>query len=197
VDGHTPFDDPRTARALAHPTRLRLVALLGEREASTSELAKVLDAPVGRIAHHVRALRAAGLIEQTRETRVRGATQRFYRSVRRPLVTDEGWGASDPLTRQVIATGAIDSMLAYARAAAGAGGFDRADVHVTRTLMRVDDEGFRQLAAAFAALLEQVGTIEQAAAERLEDSGEAGLDAGLGLLLFEATRLLPPLPPAD
>lgn len=54
-------------RALADPTRLRIVALLQTMELAIGEIAAVLDQSQPRVSRHVRILAEAGLIERHRE----------------------------------------------------------------------------------------------------------------------------------
>jgi Methylase involved in ubiquinone/menaquinone biosynthesis len=54
-------------RALADPTRLRIVALLREMELAIGELALVLEQSQPRVSRHVRILVDAGIIERRRE----------------------------------------------------------------------------------------------------------------------------------
>jgi ubiquinone/menaquinone biosynthesis C-methylase UbiE len=54
-------------RALADPTRLRVLSLLREMELAIGELAVVLDQSQPRVSRHVRILAEAGLIERHRE----------------------------------------------------------------------------------------------------------------------------------
>lgn len=54
-------------RALADPTRLRVVALLREMELAIGELAVVLEQSQPRVSRHVRILVEAGIIERRRE----------------------------------------------------------------------------------------------------------------------------------
>src|SRR5215212_7372531 len=65
------IDDPRYVKAMSHPLRVRILALLDERAASPVELAGWLGATLGTVAYHVRTLERIGLIELVHETRVR------------------------------------------------------------------------------------------------------------------------------
>src|SRR5258708_15703347 len=85
----TNIDDPRYVKAMSHPLRVRILAMLDERTASPVELAGWLGASLGTVAYHVRTLERMGLVELVRETRVRGAVEHHYRSCARPTVTDE------------------------------------------------------------------------------------------------------------
>jgi ArsR family transcriptional regulator len=56
-------------KALADPTRLRIVLLLGRRELCVCELMYVLGMEQSRVSHHMRVLREAGIAEDVREGR--------------------------------------------------------------------------------------------------------------------------------
>jgi DNA-binding transcriptional ArsR family regulator len=72
----------RGSRALAHPIRARIVAVLGDGELSPVELAKALDISLGVVSYHVRMLADAGVLELARTTSRRGAIQHHYRRAR-------------------------------------------------------------------------------------------------------------------
>ncbi|HPE47219.1 MAG TPA: metalloregulator ArsR/SmtB family transcription factor [Hyphomonas sp.] len=65
-------------RAAGEPTRLRILALLRERDLSVGELVQVLSLSQPRLSHHLKALTAAGLVERLPE----GAFV-FYRAASR------------------------------------------------------------------------------------------------------------------
>jgi DNA-binding transcriptional ArsR family regulator len=79
-------DDPKQLRALGDPLRARIVALLRERAASTTELATVLETPKGTVGHHLKALETAGLVRVVRTRQVRALTEKFYGRVARLFV---------------------------------------------------------------------------------------------------------------
>jgi DNA-binding transcriptional ArsR family regulator len=62
---------------LGHPIRIRALALL-EFEYSPSQLAPILQEPLGVVSYHVRMLRDYVLVEITRQEPKRGALQHFY-----------------------------------------------------------------------------------------------------------------------
>src|SRR5579875_51569 len=68
-------DDLRTAltarffQVLADPTRLRIIALLLEREHNVSALVNALGAPQGRVSSHLACLKWCGFVQQRREGR--------------------------------------------------------------------------------------------------------------------------------
>lgn len=56
-------------KALADPTRLRVLLLLGVRELCVCELTHILGMEQSRVSHHMRILRQAGLVEDLRQGR--------------------------------------------------------------------------------------------------------------------------------
>lgn len=185
------IDDPRYVKAMSHPLRVRILAMLDERKASPNQLAGWLGASLGTVAYHVRTLEQLGLIELVDETRVRGAVEHHYRARERPIVTAEGWAQAPPIAKQAAVGSSLDVIADYARASAAAGGFDRHDAQLRRALYRLDAKGFAQLSKACDKLIEQADKIGEAAAARIAKDPHADdiVDAGLGLMLFDAVRL--------
>jgi DNA-binding transcriptional ArsR family regulator len=185
------IDDPRYVKAMSHPLRVRILAMLDERTASPNQLAGWLGASLGTVAYHVRTLEQLGLIELVDETRVRGAVEHHYRARERPVVTAEGWAQAPPIAKQAAVGSSLDVIADYARTSAAAGGFDRQDAQIRRALYQLDAKGFAQLSKACDKLIEQADKIGEAAAGRIAKDPHADdiVEAGLGLLLFDAVRL--------
>jgi DNA-binding transcriptional ArsR family regulator len=70
--------DPEVAKLLADDTRRRILHMLRHKEQSPADLAKALDKNYSSIQHHLNQLIQAGLIQQTREERVRNMIQPYY-----------------------------------------------------------------------------------------------------------------------
>jgi DNA-binding transcriptional ArsR family regulator len=188
----TSIQDRRYVKAMSHPLRVRILALLDERTASPVELAEVLEASLGTVSYHVRTLHQLGLIDLVDETRVRGAVEHHYRSRARPRITDEAWAQAPPIARQAAVGSSLQMIDEYARASAAAGGFDHSDAALIRVSMRLDEKGWHQLAGACKKLLDQAQRIEAEAAERLGKVAETNhhaMDVGLVTMLFEAISL--------
>jgi DNA-binding transcriptional ArsR family regulator len=185
------IDDPRYVKAMSHPLRVRILAMLDERKASPNQLSGWLGASLGTVAYHVRTLEQFGLIELVDETRVRGAVEHHYRAKARPNVTAEGWAQAPPIAKQAAVGSSLDVIGEYTRASAAQGGFDRPDAQLRRTMLRLDARAFAQLSKACDKLLEQAEKIEASAAERIARGRHADdiVEAGLGLMLFQAVRL--------
>jgi DNA-binding transcriptional ArsR family regulator len=175
------------SKAMSHPLRVRILALLDERTASPVELAGWLGASLGTTAYHVRTLERLGLIELVRETPVRGAIEHHYRSKERPRVAAD----APPVARQAAVSSSLQTIDAYARAASAAGGFDNGDSHLTRTALQLDARGWNDLSRACLRLLAQVDRIEAAARERIQRNADTDQTTNIALvmMLFETTRL--------
>src|SRR3954453_10147464 len=163
----TTLDDPRYVKALSHPLRVRILAILEERTASPVQLAELLDASLGVVSYHVRTLERFGLIKLVRTNPVRGAVEHHYRANERPTISDEAWENAAPVAKQALLSSSLQQIGAYANAAAAAGGFDRSDAHMSRTISKLDDKGWSQLAKACEQLLTKVDAIEAEAAKRI------------------------------
>lgn len=185
------IDDPRYVKAMSHPLRVRILAMLDERKASPNQLAGWLGASLGTVAYHVRTLQQLGLIELVDETRVRGAVEHHYRAKARPNVTVEGWAQAPPIAKQAAVGSSLDVIGEYARVSAAAGGFDREDAQLRRMMLRLDAKGFQQLSKACDKLMEQAEKIEAQAAERMAKNPhkDGVVETGLGVMQFEAVRL--------
>lgn len=70
--------DPEQFKAAGDPTRSRIITLLGEKAATTSQLAEALGQPKGSVGHHLKVLESAGLIRVVRTRRVRAMTEKYY-----------------------------------------------------------------------------------------------------------------------
>jgi DNA-binding transcriptional ArsR family regulator len=187
----TNIDDPRYVKALSHPLRVRILAMLQERTASPSQLSEWLGATLGTTAYHVRSLHQLGLIELADETRVRGAIEHHYRAGKRPMVSEDAWAQAPPIAKQAAVGSALQMMNEYAHKSAAEGGFDRAEAHLSRTSIKLDAKGWDALNKACLKFVEQVEKIDAAAKERAKKAphdDELG-DAQVVLLAFEAERL--------
>jgi DNA-binding transcriptional ArsR family regulator len=187
----TNIDDPRYVKAISHPLRVRILAMLQERTASPSQLSQWLGATLGTTAYHVRALHKLGLIELADETRVRGAIEHHYRAGKRPMVTEEAWAQAPPIAKQAAIGSSLQMVDEYARTSAAAGGFDRAEAHMSRTSIEIDAKCWEQLNQAALKFVQQVEKIEQASKERQDRKphGEPVGMAAVVLMAFEAARL--------
>jgi DNA-binding transcriptional ArsR family regulator len=79
------ISSPEQYKALGHPMRHRLLFALGDDAATISGLAVRFGTRKGNIAHHLKVLREAGLVDVVETRTVRGGTEQYYRRVARKL----------------------------------------------------------------------------------------------------------------
>ena len=92
--------EPSQVKAIGHPLRTTILSLLHERAATVSELAVALGRPKSTVAHHVKVLNEAGLLQVVRTRQVRAIEERFYgRTARMFYVSAERSSDGDVLPR--------------------------------------------------------------------------------------------------
>jgi DNA-binding transcriptional ArsR family regulator len=184
----TSIDDPRYLKAVSHPVRVRILAMLDEGPASPKVLAGRLGISLGVVAYHVRTLHELDLLKLVGTRQRRGATEHMYAAVARPTFSDDAWAGMEPVAKQRLLSAMLRQIGEYANSSAAAGGFDRADANITRLSLRLDEKGWNQLAAASKKWLAEVQRIEEGVQKRLKKPGDEHdlTDVGLVVLLFEA-----------
>src|SRR5579862_1515687 len=91
---------PAQVKAISHPLRTTILGLLHERAATVTELAAALERPKSTVAHHVKVLADAGLVQVVRTRRVRAIDERFYgRTARMFYVSVERGADGDQMPR--------------------------------------------------------------------------------------------------
>jgi DNA-binding transcriptional ArsR family regulator len=178
--------DPRLVKALAHPLRVRILAVLDEHVASPTELAEELHAPLGNVSYHVRTLLSLGLIELVKETPRRGSVEHHYSAVARPAISDQAWEAVPDSVKRAMIGAALQQAGVYVNAAAAAGSFNRANAHLSRTPLELDDEGWHAVAEELLKFMDRAQEIERDCAERLKDGPESQTRGQLLMMLFES-----------
>src|SRR5204863_9727805 len=76
--GRLALTQPAQRKTLGHPLRNTILGLLHERAATVTELSVALERPKSTVAHHVKVLAEAGLVQVVRTRRVRAIEERFY-----------------------------------------------------------------------------------------------------------------------
>jgi DNA-binding transcriptional ArsR family regulator len=191
---YSDINDPRLIKALAHPLRVQILSILETRDmASPNEMADELGVSLGVMSYHVRRLHALGFLELVKRTPRRGAIEHHYRANARPRVTDQGWAETPSIVKRAMVGATIQGITGYIGAAAAQGGFDRGDAHLSRTVLKLDDKGWTQLAGEMAKWMAKVEQIEAEALTRIGDgTDEEGVprddvkQCAAVLMLFEA-----------
>ena len=179
--------DPNLAKALSHPLRQRVLERLSvDGEASPSQLARHLGAPVANVAYHVRILLKLDCVELVRTRQRRGALEHYYRAIIHPWLDAEQWARLPASFRRQALARALRDIVSDASDAGIAGGFDHPDAQMRRLVVGLDQRGWQDLAALFEHMLTSVQQIHTDSAVRAAESvtGEPAIDTEIALLLF-------------
>jgi DNA-binding transcriptional ArsR family regulator len=193
----TNITDPRWLRAISHPIRIRLLAMLDEEPASPVILASKLNQPLGTIAYHVRTLYDLGLLKLVSTRQRRGATEHYYQATGNPSSSEEAWEGLDAISKQRLLTALIAKATDFATRSAAAGGFDAKEAHISTEALKLDREGLELLAQESRQWLARAQEIGRESAERTGEDSDAELSVGFTLMLFEALPFSASLPDAS
>jgi DNA-binding transcriptional ArsR family regulator len=187
--------DSRLVKMLAHPLRVRILAILEQRTASPSEIAQELDASLGVVSYHVRRLESLGLIKLVKKTPRRGAIEHYYKADAKHHIPDEAWAKVPGIVKQAMAGATLGEISAQVNAAAVDGGFGADDAHLSLTKLVLDEQGWRAIAREMAKTLERVDRIHAESLERLRKSDHEGeREAMVAMMLFESSQVPAALP---
>lgn len=186
--------DPALAKALAHPLRTRILAVLENRTASPSEIAEELDAPLGVVSYHVRRLHALRFLKLVKRVPRRGAVEHYYTTIAGPTITNAAWRSTPTIVKQAMVNAALTEIASSVTAAAESGGFEAGEAHLSRSPMIVDQQGWEELAQELDGLVARIQGIEADSQKRLaRQDHQAEQLATMVLMLFQSG----PQGPAD
>lgn len=175
-------------KAFANSLRYQIVMVLGERVASPTELAELLDTDLRRVHEQIQTLETDfGLIELVETDQRKGGTQHFYRATIRPLLDAAEWAELSPTAKHHISVAIAHKMVSDIDASIEAGIFDS---HPHRALltkpMVVDDQGFADADASALEHLSRLAEIEAESTGRLVRAGEEGIQIKTATLVYPA-----------
>jgi DNA-binding transcriptional ArsR family regulator len=179
--------DQQLVKALAHPLRAQILAILNERVASPNALSQELGEGLSQVSYHVKVLRDYECIELVKTEPRRGAVEHYYRGMKRSFLNDVNWETLSPSAKEGISVAGVRMIMSEAIGALGAGTFDaRDDSHLSCTPVVVDEKGWSELSAVLASSLEQILEIQAKSAGRLAEAKEEGIPATVAILGFES-----------
>ncbi len=175
------------AKAFAHPLRVQILIILNERVASPNLLAQELDQSLNLVAYHVRVLEKYDCIELVDTKQRRGATEHFYRATRRQFLSDAEWSRMPEVLRPAVAGAILQSIFGDIEEAVRSGTMNELDdVHVSRTPMIVDKQGWEETATLLEETLNRLLEIQAQSSERLAKGDGKGLLSKVELLHFKS-----------
>src|SRR4051812_17738290 len=177
----------RLVKALNHPLRWQILALLNEREWSPNELSEELVEGLSQVSYHVKVLKDFELIEQTKTVPRRGAVEHFYRATERahlPTAISKDLPQSG---RDIIANKVLEDIDRDLRSSIKSRRFySRADHHASWTPEYLDEEGCAEANELADEFVERFIAIGGRATNRLAKSGDdaKAIAVSAALLVF-------------
>jgi DNA-binding transcriptional ArsR family regulator len=184
--------NPRLASAMTHPTRVRTLKVLTEREATPREIAEEIGERLNNVGYHIRVLKQLGCIELVRVTQARGGrvSEHLYKCTQRPYFDEAAWERLDN-TEKLNVIAAFMHHVSEDIAASMADGtfYEHDDNHLSRTPMVLDKEGWGEVTDLLDGTLGALLEIQDKADQRRAAATETIL-AKVAIFQFES-----PLPP--
>jgi DNA-binding transcriptional ArsR family regulator len=182
-----PFD-PHLAKALSHPLRQRILERLSASgEASPTQLARALDAPLGNVAYHMRILHQLGFVELVGTRQRRGALEHRYRALAHPWLDAEQWARLPASFRRLALARTLRDIVSDVSEAGVGGGLDHPDAQIRRVSLELDQAGWSEVARlldnTFTAL-QQIG-IDSTVRTSEREPAQPLIDAEIAVLLFQ------------
>jgi DNA-binding transcriptional ArsR family regulator len=194
---HADITDTETVKALSHPLRVQILRMLEEKDGSPVEIATALGLPVNRVSYHMRQLARFELIKLVKTTPRRGAVEHHYRLEARPRISDRAWSQVPEIVKQAMTGAAVEQILQHVHASAARGGFDRADAHLSRADVTLDERGWSEISKELAATLARIDKIHAASGERLKKADHEGQLRGTVVMALLEALVAPDAPPSD
>jgi DNA-binding transcriptional ArsR family regulator len=183
------FFDRRLIKALGHPVREHILAVLNERVASASEIGEELGADVSSFYHHIEELEKLECIERVKTRRRRGAKEHFFRAKQSLFFDDTAWRRLPASMMGDQTAGILQRLFDDVVDALEADTFNaRDDRHASWTPGFFDAQGWDEATGVMNQALDRLCEIREEAAFRLAKSEERGLSATVAILVFETPR---------
>lgn len=134
---------------MTHPTRLRVLKVLAEREAATPrEIADEIGEPLNNVAYHIKILAKLQCIELVRVEQAQGGrvAEHFYRGTHRPYFDADAWEQLDEDEKLNVISAIMQHISEDIATAMSHGTFyEDDDNHLSRTSLALDPEGWKEV----------------------------------------------------
>ena len=173
-------------KAMNHPVRAAVLAILAERTSSPAEMARELDEDLSNVSYHTKQLVELECAELVSTRPVRGALEHFYRATERSLIDKEDWDEISPMMAESLVHEGmqkiLDSFVAATRAKTIG---EDADFHLTRTPLLLDQQGLQEALEAHERTRQELLDVASRSAERMVESGEKGINVSSSQACFK------------
>jgi hypothetical protein len=187
--------------AVRHPLRVRILEVLNERPMAPVDFVNAGYADfffghrpdVHHVAYHFRELADYGCLEEVAWRKARGSVAKTYRGLARAEFIGEDWAELSDLEKRSISRTVAQGLIARIDGALMAKTFNsRNDRQLSWFAMEVDEQGWDEATKVLADAFYAVRQIKEDAGTRLSESGEKGLTATAGIMMFESPEPTPP-----
>jgi hypothetical protein len=187
-----PFSQ-RISKVFADDVCLEIVAETNLQEMSARQFhEEVGGAPVEGIRRRFKMLSEIGWLSKVNEKRGgkrRGAVEHFYRATGPPIFGSQALADVSDRVKASYRWRTFEQLTDQVREAIEAGTFEaRTDNHLSWSLLRLDQQGWENVAAAVEALFAFVVEVQAEANLRLSSTGERPVSATLALAAFESPK---------
>lgn len=177
--------DPRLTKALSHHLRVHILNILNDGPNSPSGMAKMVDAPLNLISYHVKVLLRYECVELIRTRTEGGRKESVYRATERQFFSREEWEAVEPKSRKPITASILQMVSEDAGKALATGLFDVVpNNHLSRSPIRVDREGWREIVDILARSLDEVLEVHSNSGIRAASTGDDLTDIRVVMMQF-------------
>jgi DNA-binding MarR family transcriptional regulator len=185
--------DQQLFRLLKNPGQLEALVILIERRASPSDIAELLGAKLNQVTYNVKELEKMGLVEMVGSESRRGQIASLYRAVMRPIWSSEEWEGLSQDERERYVVWALQLFLRDVALSWKSGSFQaRTDAHTSRSPLRVDEQGWRDLNRILDNALRETHEVEvESAARASENGGEDLIPARVAMFCMEMPAAKP------
>jgi DNA-binding transcriptional ArsR family regulator len=178
------------AKALEHPIRIEILTVLRQGPSSPTRIQRELETvSLNLVAHHVKVLKELGFVELVETVSRRGAKEHIYRLARSPVISNEAWDELTPKVRMPIVATVLRLISNDLARSIGTGLFDEIpDVHLSRSPLKLDREGWSEVVALLTRTLEEVTEIGSRSSQRLETSDEISTPVTVAIMQFPTDK---------
>jgi len=181
------YVDEALAKILSHPLRAQILCELNKRVMSPSGFSERFGEPLSKVSYHFDVLVDADCLELVHEEPRGNLTEHYYRATRKALFDDEAWESLPETIRSKLSGRTIGDLVATMAEAMEAETFDaRTDRHAAWEKCPVDEQGWERMSAIQENAAEELMQEAKESRSRMIRSGELGLMATWGTLLFES-----------
>jgi DNA-binding transcriptional ArsR family regulator len=177
----------QVVRALANPTRIRLLEAIADEPADARQLGALVGEAPGVVSYHLRVLRATGCVRMAKADIARPAEGCEYelaptatptRRLARPRLPHSGPGHPP--------ASLVQSVLERGAPARGENLFGERKHQLGCTSIVLDKRGWQEVAAAVGEAMDRVWTAQEKSRERLAEEDAEGIEATVAVAAFES-----------